>query len=101
MTTQAIDVHSIATLAASLDGHVVMPDDETYDAARQVFLGDVDRRPAAIARVASADDVARVIEFAVKKAKSTGWWAARFAFRIANRPVPRAGRRPGKDRGRA
>jgi len=64
MTTQAIDVHSIATLAASLDGHVVMPDDETYDAARQVFLGDVDRRPAAIARVASADDVARVIEFA-------------------------------------
>jgi FAD/FMN-containing dehydrogenase len=55
---------AFASLASALQGRVITPDDNEYDAQRQVFLGDFDRRPAAIARVANADDVALVIGFA-------------------------------------
>jgi FAD/FMN-containing dehydrogenase len=54
----------VDALAASIDGRVILPDDRDYDDARLVFLGDVDRRPGAIVRVAGAADVARVIAFA-------------------------------------
>jgi FAD/FMN-containing dehydrogenase len=51
-------------LAAQLDGGLTTPSDESYDATRQVFLGDVDPKPAAIAQVANAEDVARAVAFA-------------------------------------
>lgn len=54
----------IDQLRASLKGTVIAPGDAGYDAARKVFIGDVDRRPAAIARVADAQDVARVLAVA-------------------------------------
>ncbi|TLM94735.1 MAG: FAD-binding oxidoreductase, partial [Actinobacteria bacterium] len=40
------------------------PGDALYDHARTIFYGGIDRRPAAIARVADADDVARVVNLA-------------------------------------
>jgi FAD/FMN-containing dehydrogenase len=55
---------STYALAAELTGRVIAPDDEEYDVARTVFPGQIDRRPAVIARVADAQDVARVIAFA-------------------------------------
>jgi FAD/FMN-containing dehydrogenase len=55
---------SSSTLADELKGHVIEPGHPDYDEARKVFPGRVDRRPSAIVRVASADDVARVIEHA-------------------------------------
>jgi FAD/FMN-containing dehydrogenase len=55
---------SIPGLREELDGDVVGPDDPSYDDARQVFFKGIDRRPAALARVASADDVARVVSLA-------------------------------------
>jgi len=55
---------SFADLASILEGRLIAPGDDAYDATRRVFLGDVDARPAAIARVASARDVARVVDFA-------------------------------------
>jgi FAD/FMN-containing dehydrogenase len=58
---------SFANLASSLDGRLITPDDDSYDAVRRVFLGDVDPRPAAIARVANANDVARVVGFALDR----------------------------------
>jgi FAD/FMN-containing dehydrogenase len=42
-------------------GRVIAPADADYDAARTVFDGGVDRRPAVIVRVADAADVAHVI----------------------------------------
>jgi FAD/FMN-containing dehydrogenase len=45
----------------SISGRVIRPDDAEYDKARTSFYGGVDRRPAAIVRVADANDVARVI----------------------------------------
>jgi FAD/FMN-containing dehydrogenase len=55
---------SIADLGSKLEGEVIGPDDAGYDEARQVFFKGVDRRPAAVVRVAGADDVARVVTFA-------------------------------------
>jgi FAD/FMN-containing dehydrogenase len=55
---------SIADLGSKLEGEVIGPDDAGYDEARQVFFKGVDRRPAAVVKVAGADDVARVVTFA-------------------------------------
>jgi len=58
---------STATLDAlrdSLAGRVISPNDEDYDAARDVFYGGIDKRPAAIARVANDEDIRRVIQVA-------------------------------------
>ncbi len=55
---------SIAELRAALKGRVIVPEDEGYDAARTIFYGGIDRRPAAIVRAADANDVARVVSLA-------------------------------------
>ena len=55
---------SIPDLRSELNGAVIGPDDAEYDEARQVFFTGVDRRPAAVARVAGAEDVARVVTLA-------------------------------------
>ncbi len=52
----------LITLRRSMRGKVIAPGDTDYDAARAVVSGVIDRRPAAIAQVADADDVARVID---------------------------------------
>jgi FAD/FMN-containing dehydrogenase len=64
MTLRTPDTVDLSRLASAFQGRLITPGDEDYDAQRQVFLGDFDRRPAAIARVANADDVALVIGFA-------------------------------------
>src|SRR5689334_10994880 len=55
---------SIPELQDELKGQVVGPEDPGYDEARQVFFKGIDRRPAAVARVASAEDVARAVRAA-------------------------------------
>src|SRR3954454_12686806 len=51
-------------LPASLDGRLISPESDDYDATRQLFIGGTDPKPAAIARVADAEDVSRVVSFA-------------------------------------
>ncbi|MFC4591890.1 FAD-binding oxidoreductase [Sphaerisporangium corydalis] len=55
---------TISRLQAALKGRVIEPDDTDYDQLRAVHYGGFDRRPAAIARVADAEDVAAVIAYA-------------------------------------
>jgi FAD/FMN-containing dehydrogenase len=57
---------SIPQLADVVRGRVITPGDAEYDTARTVFSGAIDRRPAAIVRVADAPDVARVVAHARK-----------------------------------
>jgi hypothetical protein len=60
---------STATTDALRDvvsGPVIGPDDPGYDEAREVFYGGIDRRPGAIARVATDDDIRRVVMIARK-----------------------------------
>src|SRR5947208_1496108 len=60
----ALQTRTLETLSSDFEGRLITSTDTDYDAQRQVFLGDFDLRPAAIARVANAEDVARVIDFA-------------------------------------
>ena len=55
---------SIDRLRDGLTGRVIVPGDADYDEARTVVTGGVDKRPAAIVRVANARDVATVVTFA-------------------------------------
>jgi FAD/FMN-containing dehydrogenase len=55
---------SIPKLRRELTGQVVAPGDSEYDAARTVFYGGIDSRPAAMVMAADTADVARVIELA-------------------------------------
>jgi FAD/FMN-containing dehydrogenase len=45
-------------------GRTIGPEDQGYDEARTPFYGGIDRRPAAVVRVAHPDDVARVVAIA-------------------------------------
>jgi FAD/FMN-containing dehydrogenase len=54
-------------LASTLEGPLILPADEAYDAARQVWNGMIDKRPRAIARCASAADVVAAIQFAASR----------------------------------
>src|SRR5918995_3299323 len=54
----------INDLRAALRGRVVTSEDSDYNKLRTVMAGSVDRRPAAIARVADANDVRHVIRIA-------------------------------------
>ncbi|MFE3798435.1 FAD-binding oxidoreductase [Nocardia tengchongensis] len=58
MTTAEIDLEG---LRATVDGAVITPADPDYDTARQVWNGDIDRRPAVIVRPASAAGVAAAV----------------------------------------
>jgi FAD/FMN-containing dehydrogenase len=55
---------TIQQLRVGLRGEVIVPADPDYDQARAVFLTGIDRRPAAVARVADADDAAIVVSIA-------------------------------------
>jgi len=60
----AADSPDLARLRRRFDGQVLLPAEPGYDEARQVWNAMVDRRPAAIARCASAADVAAAVGFA-------------------------------------
>jgi hypothetical protein len=61
---EPLDETDVQAFAAAVRGALVRPGDEGYDAARAVFNGMVDRRPALIVRCLSVADVARGVEFA-------------------------------------
>ena len=55
---------SIRELRAALNGQVIAPDDDSYEAARSVFYGGIDKRPAVIVRAADATEVSYVVSLA-------------------------------------
>jgi FAD binding domain/Berberine and berberine like len=54
----------IDELRTRFRGALLQPGEEGYDEARRVWNGEIDRRPALIARCAGADDVVEAIRFA-------------------------------------
>ena len=47
-----------------IDGSIITTDDPAYDATRAVFYGGIDKRPTAIVRVATVEDVRRAVALA-------------------------------------
>ena len=54
---------AVEALRHRLRGELLQPGDPSYDAARRVYNGMIDRRPALIARCADADDVVTAVTF--------------------------------------
>ena len=63
-TTQRTYDLDASALKASLRGELIQPGDEGYDAARTVYNGMIDKRPALIARCADVADVIAAVNFA-------------------------------------
>jgi FAD/FMN-containing dehydrogenase len=53
----------VRELGRGFSGRLLHPGDDGYDAARQIWNGAIDRRPALIARCASVDDVVAAVKF--------------------------------------
>jgi hypothetical protein len=64
MATTAATAANARTQLAAFKGRLVGPDDDGYDDARKVYNAMIDRRPALIAYVDDADDVATAVAFA-------------------------------------
>ncbi|MGH2991286.1 MAG: FAD-binding oxidoreductase [Solirubrobacterales bacterium] len=62
--TLATAAADLTPLRESLHGPVIGPDDEGFDAARGIWNGVIDRRPACIARCAGVADVVAAVRFA-------------------------------------
>jgi FAD/FMN-containing dehydrogenase len=56
----------IPALRKAMMGMLLTADDAGYDAARRIWNGNIDRRPALIARCASVSDVQQVVSFAAR-----------------------------------
>ena len=63
----ALSTDVVAALSERLGGEVIGPDHPEYEAARRVWNGMIDKRPAAIARCADAVDVAAAVRFACER----------------------------------
>jgi FAD/FMN-containing dehydrogenase/DNA-binding HxlR family transcriptional regulator len=62
--TTSIDVGSVDEFRSRLRGSVLRPGDVGYEEARRIWNGDIDRRPALIARCAGTSDVVAAVRFA-------------------------------------
>jgi FAD/FMN-containing dehydrogenase len=63
-TTLAAATIDLDRLRDCIRGPVIDPDDERYDAARAIWNGAIDRRPACIARCTGVADVVAAVRFA-------------------------------------
>jgi len=62
-TTQRTYDLDTSALKASLRGELIQPGDESYDAARKVYNGMIDKHPALIVRCADVADVIAAVNF--------------------------------------
>jgi FAD/FMN-containing dehydrogenase len=55
---------ALASFSDAFEGEIILPGSAGYDAARIVWNGMIDRRPAVVARPAGVEDVRRTVRFA-------------------------------------
>ncbi len=59
-----VSVAAVSSFGEAFEGELILPGSADYDAARIVWNGMIDRRPAAVARCAGVEDVRRTVRFA-------------------------------------
>ena len=62
--TRILEAAALEELRAGLRGEVISPTDATYEEARRVWNGAIDRRPAVVARCAGVADAITALGFA-------------------------------------
>lgn len=60
----SLDAAAIGSFRAHVRGEVILPSDAVYDAARAIWNGMIDRRPAIIVRCTGTADVIEAVKFA-------------------------------------
>jgi hypothetical protein len=65
VTASVLDVSAIEALRAAFRGQVLQPEEAGYDAARAVWNGMIDKRPALIARCQNTADIVDAVERAL------------------------------------
>src|SRR5918995_5555913 len=63
-SSPTLSAEAIQELAGMFQGELIQPGDQTYDEARKVWNGMIDRRPALVARCRGVADVVACIRFA-------------------------------------
>jgi hypothetical protein len=63
-TESTLQVSDIARLRQTIRGDLVLPEDPSYEQARKVWNGMVDKRPAAVIYCAGSEDVVAAVNFA-------------------------------------
>ena len=76
----------IEALRSAITGPVLLPEEAGYDAARAVWNGDIDRRPAVITQCRTQDDVVAALEYA----RSVRGWRSRSAVEATRSAGPRS-----------
>ncbi|AFY75432.1 FAD/FMN-dependent dehydrogenase (plasmid) [Synechococcus sp. PCC 7502] len=61
---KTIQNETIEKLKTNVKGHVVLPNDPSYNEVREIWNAMIDRKPAVIVQCGEADDVSRAITFA-------------------------------------
>jgi FAD/FMN-containing dehydrogenase len=61
--TIGVQMAALASFSEAFEGEIVLPGSAGYEAARIVWNGMIDRRPAIVARCDGVDDVVRAIQF--------------------------------------
>jgi FAD/FMN-containing dehydrogenase len=64
LSATSLDSIALDSLAASIRGIVIRPEDSEYDSARSLWNGMIDKRPAAIVRCSGTADVVAAVRFA-------------------------------------
>ncbi len=62
--TRTVSADATSSLRTAMTGALLQPDDDGYDAARAIWNGMIDKRPALVARCANAEDVSAAVQFA-------------------------------------
>jgi FAD/FMN-containing dehydrogenase len=84
-----LNAHGVAELSQGFEGEILLSDGEGYDHARRLWNAMVDRRPAVIARCASASDVAKAVRFGRTRGLDIGVRGG--GHGIVGRAVPHGG----------
>jgi FAD/FMN-containing dehydrogenase len=69
---QTVSKSDVGTLRRKVEGRVMLPDEEGYDAARALWNAMVDRRPTVVVRCVSSADVVAALDFARRNGLEVG-----------------------------